>query len=166
MPPLDNPRWERFAQELAKGQSQTGAYLAAGYKGAKSPTTAASRLLTNVKILERVRELQERGAARAEVTVESLIREAEEIRKEALAARQFSAAIAAVREKGVLSGKRVERSERGVSGEYADLENMTADELRAVLVEGLEAAGLRMEDIAQGESGGIGWKQAALICRD
>jgi hypothetical protein len=67
MPPLDNPRWERFAQELAKGQSQTGAYLAAGYKGAKSPTTAASRLLTNVKILERVRELQERGAARAEV---------------------------------------------------------------------------------------------------
>jgi phage terminase small subunit len=65
---------------------------------------SASRLLTNVKILERVRELQERGAARAEVTVESLIREAEEIRKEALAARQFSAAIAAVREKGVLSG--------------------------------------------------------------
>jgi Terminase small subunit len=71
MPPLDNPRWERFAQELAKGQSQTGAYLAAGYRGAKSPTTAASRLLTNVKILERVRELQERGADRAEVTVGS-----------------------------------------------------------------------------------------------
>jgi hypothetical protein len=105
-------------------------------------------------IKRRVRELQERGAARAEVTVESLIREAEEIRKEALAARQFSAAIAAVREKGVLSGKRVERSERGVSGEYADLENMTADELRAALVEGLEAAGLRIEDIAQGESAG------------
>jgi phage terminase small subunit len=143
MPPLDNPRWERFAQELAKGQSQTGAYLAAGYKGAKSPTTAASRLLTNVKILERVRELQERGADRAEVTVESLIREAEEIRKEALAARQFSAAIAAVREKGVLSGKRVERSERGVPGEYADLENMTADELReqfAALVSAVAAA--------------------------
>jgi phage terminase small subunit len=143
MPPLDNPRWERFAQELAKGQSQTGAYLAAGYKGAKSPTTAASRLLTNVKILERVRELQERGAARAEVTVESLIREAEEIRKEALAARQFSAAIAAVREKGVLSGKRVERSERGGPGEYADLENMTADELReqfAALVSAVAAA--------------------------
>jgi phage terminase small subunit len=143
MPPLDNPRWERFAQELAKGQSQTGAYLAAGYKGAKSPTTAASRLLTNVKILERVRELQERGAARAEVTVESLIREAEEVRKEALAARQFSAAIAAVREKGVLSGKRVERSERGAPGEYADLENMTADELReqfAALVSAVAAA--------------------------
>src|SRR5262245_41595877 len=105
MPPLDNPRWERFAQELAKGQSQTGAYLAASYKGAKSPTTAASRLLTNVKILERVRELQERGAARAEVTVESLIREAEEIRKEALAARQFSAAIAARTREGRFVGQ-------------------------------------------------------------
>jgi phage terminase small subunit len=90
-----------------------------------------------------VRELQERGADRAEVTVESLIREAEEVRKEALAARQFSAAIAAVREKGVLSGKRVERSERGVPGEYADLENMTADELReqfAALVSAVAAA--------------------------
>jgi phage terminase small subunit len=154
MPPLDNPRWERFAQELAKGQSQTGAYLAAGYRGDKSPATAASRLLTNVKILERVRELQERSADRAEVTVESLIREAEEIRKEALAARQFSAAIAAVREKGVLSGKRVERSERGGPGEYADLENMTADELRAALERELEAAGLRLVAIDAGIGAG------------
>jgi hypothetical protein len=109
---------------------------------------------TNVKILERVRELQERGAARAEVTVESLIREAEEVRKEALAARQFSAAIAAVREKGVLSGKRVERSERGVPGEYADLENMSADELRAVLERELEAAGLRLVAIDAGIGAG------------
>jgi phage terminase small subunit len=54
MPPLDNPRWERFAQELAKGQSQTGAYLAAGYKGAKSPTTAASRLLANVTLPRKI----------------------------------------------------------------------------------------------------------------
>src|SRR5260370_32037851 len=155
MPPLDNPRWERFAQELAKGQSQTGAYLAAGYKGVKSPATAASRLSTNVKILGRVRELQERGAARAEVTVESLIREAEEIRKEALAARQFSAAIAAVREKGILSGKRVERSERGPPGEFADLENMSADELKHFILDNLEAAiGVRPEDIFEGPGPG------------
>jgi hypothetical protein len=32
---------------------------------------------------------------------------------------QFSAAVAAIKEKGVLSGKRVERSERGAPGKLA-----------------------------------------------
>jgi len=34
-----------------------------------------------------------------------------------------------VKEKGVLSGKRVERRESGAPGEFADLENMTAEQL-------------------------------------
>ncbi len=46
----------------------------------------------------------------SEVTVESLIYDAEEARAAAIKAGRFSAAIAAVREKGVLSGKRVERA--------------------------------------------------------
>jgi hypothetical protein len=33
------------------------------------------------------------------------------------------------KEKGVLSGKRVERRESGSPGEFADLENMTAEQL-------------------------------------
>jgi hypothetical protein len=33
------------------------------------------------------------------------------------------------KEKGVLSGKRVERRESGAPGEFADLENMTAKQL-------------------------------------
>jgi len=32
VPPLDNPRWERFAQELAKGKTACEAYVLAGYK--------------------------------------------------------------------------------------------------------------------------------------
>jgi hypothetical protein len=35
----------------------------------------------------------------------------------------------------VLSGQRVERRESGGPGEFAELENMTADELRAFLRE-------------------------------
>jgi hypothetical protein len=35
----------------------------------------------------------------------------------------------------VLSGQRVERRESGSPGEFAELENMTADELRAFLRE-------------------------------
>jgi hypothetical protein len=42
---------------------------------------------------------------------------------------QYAAAVAAVKEKGVLSGKRVERRESGAPGEFADLENMSAGEL-------------------------------------
>jgi putative tryptophan/tyrosine transport system substrate-binding protein len=68
----------RFAQELAKGQSQTGAYLAAGYRGDKSPAAAASRLSANVKVAARLRELQERTATKAEVTRDSILAELEE----------------------------------------------------------------------------------------
>jgi phage terminase small subunit len=63
MPPLDNPRWERFAQQLVKGKSQTEAYRNAGYR-AKAATVNASQLLTKPKVAERLRELQEGAAAR------------------------------------------------------------------------------------------------------
>ena len=36
MPILSNPRWERFAQELANGVPAPKAYVTAGYKGAVS----------------------------------------------------------------------------------------------------------------------------------
>ena len=54
MPVLDNPRHERFAQELADGKSQTDAYVAAGYKESRS---SASALATNPNISARVSEL-------------------------------------------------------------------------------------------------------------
>jgi hypothetical protein len=37
--------------------------------------------------------------------------------------------VAAVKEKGVLSGKRVERRESGSPGEFVEIENMSAGEL-------------------------------------
>jgi len=55
MPVLPNARWERFAQELAKGTSQAKAYAAAGYK----PSDAhASRLASNGQVAGRVAELR------------------------------------------------------------------------------------------------------------
>lgn len=69
MAALTNTRHERFAQELAKGKSQIEAYANAGYRPNPS---AASRLADDVKVCERVAELQERGAIRAEVTIASL----------------------------------------------------------------------------------------------
>jgi phage terminase small subunit len=69
MAALTNPRHERFAQELAKGQTQAEAYAAAGYKPSEPN---ASRLTSNDKVRERVAEILERGALRAEVTVATL----------------------------------------------------------------------------------------------
>jgi Fe2+ transport system protein FeoA len=53
--------------------------------------------------------------------------------------KQFSAAIAAIREMGVLSGQRIERREIGAPGEF---EALTDDELLAALRERLRALGL------------------------
>lgn len=72
MPVLGNPRHERFAQELAKGKSASAAYVAAGFTPHRQ---AASRLLTNVDVADRVEELLAAGAKRAEVTVERVMRE-------------------------------------------------------------------------------------------
>lgn len=69
MAALANPKHERLAQELAKGKTQIEAYGAAGYR---SNPSAASRLAADVKICERVAEIQERGAIRAEVTIATL----------------------------------------------------------------------------------------------
>lgn len=126
MPPLANARHERFAQELAKGKSATEAHEAAGY----SPNRGnASTLANDQSILKRVAELQERAAIKTEVTAVSLIEEAEEVRAKALAEGQFAAAIAAIREKGVLAGVRVEKRE---STHKADARSMSDDELAII----------------------------------
>lgn len=140
MPVLSNPRHERFAQELAKGMSQTEAYKLAGYSASdETARRTASVLMTKHDVVARVAELQQRGAVRAEVTVESLIGEAEEARLLAVKLNNPAAAVAAIREKGVLSGKRIERSERGQPGEF---EGMNADELRDYVAREAAALGL------------------------
>jgi hypothetical protein len=48
----------------------------------------------------------------------------------ALEAGQMQVALAAIKEKGILSGKRIERSEQGQAGAYADLEALSLEELR------------------------------------
>lgn len=108
MPALQNPKHERFAQDLAKGMSASEAYVSAGYKESRS---AASRLSTNVNILARVAEIKDRGAIRTEITLASLMKEAAEIQSAALKANQHSAAVAALTAKAKLAGLWVDRSE-------------------------------------------------------
>lgn len=69
MPTLKNAKHERFAQELATGETAIAAYEAAGYKPDRG---AASRLSANVNVGKRVAEIQGRAAVRAEITVASI----------------------------------------------------------------------------------------------
>lgn len=108
MPVLRNPRHERFAQELAQGKSSADAYVAAGYKENRHN---AHRLSTIENIRARVEEIQSQGADLAAVTLEMLIGYAQDARRLAMDISQPSAAVAAVKELGVLTGLRVEKRE-------------------------------------------------------
>src|SRR6266508_3892869 len=74
MPPLPNPRHERYAQEFFKGLTngitQHDAYKAAGYlpSNKNSAKACASRLM--VTIANRVRELQEESNKRVQHKVD------------------------------------------------------------------------------------------------
>jgi phage terminase small subunit len=80
MPVLKNPKHELFAQALAKGMSQVDAYESAGYE---PDMPNACRLTRNDKVKARVRELQNRVAARTEETVEGLTAELRELAEKA-----------------------------------------------------------------------------------
>jgi len=61
MPPLDNPRWEHFAQEIAKGKTAREAYVLAGYK---KNDGNASRLKSNEKLTASWKHIKRRFLAR------------------------------------------------------------------------------------------------------
>ena len=71
MPTLLNPRWERFAQELANGVPAPKAYVTAGYKGADPGN--ASHLQAKPQISQRIAELlKEREHIHAEGTAKAI----------------------------------------------------------------------------------------------
>jgi phage terminase small subunit len=102
MPTLRNPRHERFAQELATGQTADAAYVLAGYRENRSN---AARLSANRDILKRVAEIQSLGAEFAAITIETLIAEAEAARSKAMGEKGgANAAVAAITAKAKLAG--------------------------------------------------------------
>jgi phage terminase small subunit len=135
MPILKNPKHERFAQELAQGKNADKAYQDAGFKPNRGN---ACTLKAKQSVLDRVAELQQRCAERAEITKGALIAELDEALKIAIEDRNPNAIVAAVKEKAILSGKRVERSETGQPGEFDDIEMMGADELRRFIADTAE----------------------------
>jgi hypothetical protein len=130
MPLLKNSRHERFVQLLASGLPATEAHEQAGYKRNFGNASTLSR---SSDIQARLNEIKNAGAKRAGVTVEGLIAECDEALALARELRNPTAMVAAIKEKGVLSGKRVERRESGAPGDFGWIENASAEELQAFI---------------------------------
>lgn len=113
MPALDNPQWEAFAREVAKGSTLTKAYEKAGYEVSKESAWAnSSRLLSNAKVADRVAELQEKAAQKTLVSIEKLTDELEDARELAMKDdKGAAAAVSAIMAKAKLHGLDVNKVE-------------------------------------------------------
>lgn len=69
MPVLKNAKHERFAQEMAKGETADAAYELAGFSANRGN---AIRLKANESVAARVAEIQGKAAVRTEITVASI----------------------------------------------------------------------------------------------
>jgi hypothetical protein len=138
MPALKNPRHEAFAQTLARGMSASAAYAEAGYKANRHNAAALAR---EEHIRTRVTELQEEqlaihqqataaAAANKQVTIESLIAEAESARAKAMSEKGgAAAAVSALTAKAKLAGMWREKVDQHNSG------NPVYERIERVIVE-------------------------------
>ena len=148
MPALKNQRHELFAQALASGKNATDAYELAGYRRSHSNGPALARTeeisarvaQINAEAFEQQRVTTAAAAERSVVTRQSLIEMAKEVYVQARESGQTAAAVAALKEIGVLSGIRIERSERGSPGQFDWLEKLSVDELRQLAAGELDIA--------------------------
>jgi hypothetical protein len=134
---LSNHKHELFAQELAKGKTSDEAYVAAGYKANRGN---AATLKANQSVLDRVQELLNRGAIRAEVTIASILAELEEARALANEIKQPSPMVAASMGKAKIAGLLIERTEHtGKDGGPIQTEEVKARDEVARRIAGLAA---------------------------
>ena len=124
MPALENPKHEAFCQARHKGMTKDQAYKDAGYKPSR---TAAHRLSTNVNIVARLKELQQKTAVNHEVTVDTIAAELDLAIQFARKYKHTAAMVAAINSKAKLFGLMTDRSVINVTSKYA---LMTEEELR------------------------------------
>jgi hypothetical protein len=110
------------------------------------PPRNARRRAARADVKRMVAELRAPVADKLEITLSLLIEETFSTYRLAKAAGQYGPAATLLKELGVLSGKRVERSERGEPGEF---ERMSDEELQAAVTEQAIAMGFRPPDETQ-----------------
>jgi hypothetical protein len=144
MPVLSNPRWELFCQNRSEGMSIGKSYMLAGYATTDKQVAFAcgSRLLRNVTVIARLRQLIEARAERVVVTRETLAAEIDQATERASDLDQPATVIAGAMAKAKLYG--LEAPSKNVQMNInATFNQMTDEELRfelASLVNAVRAA--------------------------
>jgi phage terminase small subunit len=150
---LSNPKHERFAQHLFKGETADKAYQLAGYKENRGN---ACRLTQDENIVKRVEELQERAALRVEVSVASLTEDLLAMKEQLLGSsldetggsshQHLNTARQCIMDVAKLNGLIVDRSEnRNTNQNVSDLND---DELERIAAGGRSGTA----ETAQGET--------------
>jgi phage terminase small subunit len=135
MPSGLTPKQEKFAREVASGKNQSDAYREAydaGKMKASSINVNASKLMADAKVAQRVADLRKPIAAKAQMTLESHLRDLMMLRNMAVKEKQISAAISAEIARGKAAGVHIERT--AVEVTHADDD----DALAAALADRLE----------------------------
>ena len=104
----------RFAELILDGKNQTDAYKQAGYKCANDNVAAvsASELVRNPKIVAFMAEQRQEAAKALHIDLQWLIAKGVAILEAAEKAEAYGPAISALKEVGILTGERVEKSQR------------------------------------------------------
>jgi len=111
---LINPKQEKFAELVAKGNAVWRAYRDAGYtsKSQKDMEANGFRLYRQSAVTSRIRELQARNAAKLGVGVEQIIKELDGMARLAKRTKQPGAGVAAVLGKAKILGLITDRVEQ------------------------------------------------------
>jgi len=126
------PMQEKFCQEVAKGETYSGAFRCAynteNYKP-ESVNRKACELMSNVNIVARVDKLREENRERNAVTVESITKELDAQVALASGEKQHSAALSGINTKAKLHGLLVEKKDITTKGRSIGAFGMAHDEL-------------------------------------
>jgi hypothetical protein len=153
MPVLANQREERFCQFVVAGNSIVEAYEKAGYRPS---TSNASRMRANPRVDERIRELLTEIASKTventqEVSLNSLMREFEEARQVALAAKDARGMAIASQSKAKLAGLWQEASTQVKIN--LDVTNTRSSELTAALLDRMLKGDLSPQELEAAANG-------------
>lgn len=141
-----NPRQEKFVREYVKTgngrQSYSKAYGVNVEINAAVADSAASRMLSNVKVESVVAATMARHRTRHDYTVDTILGELDESRSAAIADKQHGPAVQATTVKARLLGMIVDRKEVGNPGDFAALDTIQAVLTYAAKELGTDAAAL------------------------
>jgi hypothetical protein len=105
---------QRFADLILEGRNQTDAYKQAGYKCANDNVAAvsASELVRNPKVVAYMAEQRQEAAKALHIDLQWLIAKGVAILEAAEKEGAYGPAISALKEVGILTGERIEKSQR------------------------------------------------------